>query len=305
MDSLINFGGMSDVANNLIDKLSSAVSWVATRETPNKVAINTYIKEIQESNYDPLTKAALISNAKKTIKEYSNQAQIVQKAIPLLKESNNPKDLDEDWLNEFMDKARLVSDEEFQMLWARILAGEIDRKNSFSIRTLNKVKSMSKNEAETFSRIARLAMGNSKRKYVVEDKQINEKHGLRLDDIIALEECGFMSAQPLSLTTKVYGLESKLFEDNGIYVGMLQSKDGNMIEINSSIYAFTESGKELLNVLVFERDVGYLLDVLKMIKQNYANNTNIVVTAHKVLNRDGANIRCETKDLLVEDVFTI
>lgn len=69
MESLISFDGFSDVANNLINKISSVVWWVATRESCSKIAVDTYIKDIQNSDFDPLTKAALISkekNAKKS-----------------------------------------------------------------------------------------------------------------------------------------------------------------------------------------------------------------------------------------------
>ena len=63
MQSLINIdgNGLKDVLIDLNDKLATAVGWIANKETPEKIAINTYIKEIQEKNYDPVTKAALIS----------------------------------------------------------------------------------------------------------------------------------------------------------------------------------------------------------------------------------------------------
>ena len=66
--NLFNFDGMSEVANNLIDKLASATGWYVSRNTPSKIGLNTYIEEIQKKNYDPLTKAALITNAKKNYK---------------------------------------------------------------------------------------------------------------------------------------------------------------------------------------------------------------------------------------------
>lgn len=65
MDSLVSFEGAADVLNNLINKISDAVGWGGTHSTPQREAVSTYIQEIQNSNYDPLTKAALISNAKK------------------------------------------------------------------------------------------------------------------------------------------------------------------------------------------------------------------------------------------------
>ena len=117
--SLINndFSGISDVANNLINKLSDCVGWCANRETPKKIAISTYIADIQKSNRDPLVKAALISNAKKILKEYCNQYDIINIAINSLKEDSTPESIDEDWISIFMDRARLVSSEEFKLIW--------------------------------------------------------------------------------------------------------------------------------------------------------------------------------------------
>ena len=146
-----------------------------------------------------------------------------------------------------------------------------------------------------------MAIGNSEHKYILEDKAINEKYGIRLDDIIALEECGFMSTQALTLTTTIVGSKAIIFEDNGIYIGMLKSKDGRENKVNRYIYSFTQSGKELLSVVAVNRNDDYLLDALKLLKQQNIKNDNLVISAHKILNRDGETIRYEVKDLLVED----
>lgn len=46
MQSLINIdgNGLKDVLIDLNDKLATAVGWIANKETPEKIAINTYIK---------------------------------------------------------------------------------------------------------------------------------------------------------------------------------------------------------------------------------------------------------------------
>ena len=131
MQSLINIdgNGLKDVLIDLNDKLATAVGWIANKETPEKIAINTYIKEIQEKNYDPVTKAALISNAKKIIKGYYNQSNIVEIARSSLQNNADPQKLEDDWLARFMDKAQLVSSEEFQWIWGKILAREVYRRH--------------------------------------------------------------------------------------------------------------------------------------------------------------------------------
>lgn len=80
MESLISFDGASDVMNNLINKLSDGIGWIATHDTPMRIAVDTYIQDIQNSNFDPVTKAVLISNARKTIKEHRNKCSITNVA---------------------------------------------------------------------------------------------------------------------------------------------------------------------------------------------------------------------------------
>ena len=117
MAELINLDALGEIVVNLTNKLADGIGWIANKETPKKLAENTYIQEIQKSDYDPITKAALISNAKKIIKEYCNQKSIVEMAIQSLQKEAEPEKIDEDWLEQFMDKARLVSSQEFQVIW--------------------------------------------------------------------------------------------------------------------------------------------------------------------------------------------
>ena len=98
MDELINFDALGDIVVNLTNKLAECVGWIVNRETPKKLAVSTYIKDIQESNYDPVTKAALISNAKKIIKEYCNQNDIVKNAIQSLQKQAEPEKVEDDWI---------------------------------------------------------------------------------------------------------------------------------------------------------------------------------------------------------------
>ena len=48
MNDLVKTAANEKVLNNLIDKLAAGVSWFATRETPNKIAVETYIDEIKK-----------------------------------------------------------------------------------------------------------------------------------------------------------------------------------------------------------------------------------------------------------------
>ena len=158
MNDLVKTAANEKVLNNLIDKLAAGVSWFATRETPNKIAVETYIDEIKKRDLDPISKAALISNARKIIKEYCNQNDIVNIAIQSLRNTAKPEDVENDWLSRFMDKARLVSSKEFQLIWGKILARECNEPGSIPMALMYTLEKMDREDAESFTALCRIAV---------------------------------------------------------------------------------------------------------------------------------------------------
>ena len=80
MESLVSMEGKANVITAILNKISDATGWVVNHSTPQQVAIDTCISEIQSQNYGPITKSVLISNEKRIVIECSNQALIVQNA---------------------------------------------------------------------------------------------------------------------------------------------------------------------------------------------------------------------------------
>jgi Protein of unknown function (DUF2806) len=60
--------------------------------------------------------------------------------------------VDEDWFAFFVNGCEDVSNEQMQSVWGRILAGEVSKPGSFSLRTLAAVRTMSQLDAEVFTR---------------------------------------------------------------------------------------------------------------------------------------------------------
>lgn len=145
---------LASVANNLINKASDTVGWVANHSTPDRQALDTYIKDIQERDISPLVKAALISDAKRTIKEYKNQQDILQLAQFHLLPTANPNGVSDDWIAQLFDKARLVSDAQFQVIWGKILAEECNTPGSIPKALLHILGQMDKQHAEDFAKVS-------------------------------------------------------------------------------------------------------------------------------------------------------
>jgi hypothetical protein len=154
-NSLIKLDELTKPATVLIEKISDAVGGifktyqivrVAKAEAEaEQVRANSKIQvtEIQQR----AMRRFLIEEGKKQ----SNIEDITQKALPLLSEESKPQDLDDDWITNFFDKCRIVSDPEMQQLWANILAREANGPVGFSRRTVSLLSDLEKKDAEQFA----------------------------------------------------------------------------------------------------------------------------------------------------------
>lgn len=156
--------------------------------------------------------------------------------------------IDEDWHNRFYRYAEDASSEELREVWGRILAGEIRQPGSFSPSTLRCVSEVTREDAERFNKLGRLAvMGEFVPKL---DGKISKKGDLEftLFDLVSLEEAGLIYAANGSLTHSIRISDDgkvKHVVDNIAYVfeGVPSSK------ITYDIVKLTSAGQQLLNII--------------------------------------------------------
>lgn len=103
--------------------------------------------------------------AKRIVREQVNIEKISKVAIAELQSdkdylngSSEGAELSDDWLNNFEREAREKSTDEMQLLFARILAGEIKKPASFSIHTVRLIGQLDSKVAELFVRFCSLAV---------------------------------------------------------------------------------------------------------------------------------------------------
>jgi hypothetical protein len=72
--------------------------------------------------------------------------------------SNVNAEIDEDWLNVFESEAAEKSSEHMQMLFGKILAGEVRRPKSFSIKSLRLISQLDTQTAQLFRRLCSVAI---------------------------------------------------------------------------------------------------------------------------------------------------
>lgn len=202
--SLVNIGELSKPATVLIEKISDAVGGIAKpwqiRRVAKAEAEADKIKAIAHIEIDELQKRALQRFVAEEAKKQSNIEEITAKALPQVKDDAQPENIEDDWITNFFDKCRLISNAEMQTLWSKVLAGEANSPGTYSKRTVNFLGSLDKSDAYLFQLLCGFgwSIGNVVPLIYDVDAEIYAKHGINFGSLKHLDEIGLLSFDNLS-----------------------------------------------------------------------------------------------------------
>lgn len=266
--SNVDLQPVAEVTNNLIDKLSSSIGFVfiPRGKILHKIeSEKVFLEEVSKrEDIDILTKAAIISNTRKIIKEYINQNDIVQIAIDNLKKNAKPNEIDDNWLTEVMDKCKNVCDEKIKIIWGKILAEECNERDSIPKKIFNIMPYIDYEEAQLFEKVCKFSILKKTTNDIVPfivfynsgfDNFWTE-YNFTFDEFRKLEEIGLIVYRESGIYLDKKGKEifiigEKEFEvesvwENKIYVGnVIYTKVGaiiaRLIKENNEIDGFSDA----------------------------------------------------------------
>jgi hypothetical protein len=193
-------------------------------------------------------------------RKQSNIEDITVRALPLLNPDSSPQNVRVDWITNFFDKSRIVSEGSMQQLWARILAGEANNPGGFSRRTVNLLSDLEKSDAELFTLVCRFGWTLQELFYplVFEFKhEIFKRNGIIFYNLTQLDSLGLinfdsrglfqLADQPRSLSLNYFGTSVQL--DFG-------KDDGNQLFLGAVV--LTQAGRELAGVCDLRPVDGFL-----------------------------------------------
>lgn len=156
-NSLINIGELSKPATVLIEKISDAIGglfkpWQIRRVAQAKAEAEK-IGAVSQIEINELQQRALYRFLAEEAKKQANMESITHKALPALQEDARPSEVEDDWLTNFFEKCRLISDQDMQSLWARVLSGEANKPGTFSKRTVDFISTLDKSDATLFTNL--------------------------------------------------------------------------------------------------------------------------------------------------------
>ncbi|WP_308764314.1 DUF2806 domain-containing protein [uncultured Bacteroides sp.] len=215
-----------------------------------------------------------------THKKLDNILQVSQKVFNEFTEQEevSSEKVDQDWATRFFNIVEDISDEEMQNLWAKILAGEIKQPKSFSLRTLEVLRNISKEEAEAFIRNA---------PYCLDNCLCAENNFIKITDYLLLVDAGLIAPhEDLVVNITIDKEEEKLFVLKlGNRVLCLSGDRDKIEQKRIKIYSLTKAGSELLRLSIVEPSqecVDYFIDIFR-------NNGATRITEHKVTAIKGNN----------------
>ena len=241
----------------LLNKLSDAIGWYAAPHQIIRMASAEARAELirarardESANVEltELFQRAEFRSALEQAIEQANLEGIILKALPHLRESANPQDMDNDWIKNHLEKSRHVSDDEMQEWWAKILAGEANKPGSYSKRAVNILGDLEQPEAQAFNSLCNFV-------WHFESSPIpliyDTSHSTYTDSGVNSLTCTYLAE--LGLINYTPPLESHIKVDDGLTVSYcgrrVELKETtNMHGLNISGTQFTIAGMQLFSL---------------------------------------------------------
>ena len=252
-NSLINLGNLSKPADTLIKKVSDAVGGLfapyQVKRMAKAEAEAAMIKAQSKTEITDLHRRALHRWIEEEAQRQKNMEDITAKALPQLDEKATPDSVENDWLVNFFDKSRIVSDNEMQELWSRVLAGEANTPGTYSKRTVNFLSDLDKTDAESFAKLCGFGWMIGGVVPLVFDfrAEIYNKYGINFNSLSHLESIGLIQFNGVGGVVR-RNLPKKfavLYYGNPLTLEM-PNDAGNQLEIGKVL--LTKIGQELVPI---------------------------------------------------------
>jgi hypothetical protein len=251
--SVVNLGPLSKPADTLIKKVSSAVGglfepWQIERVAKAQAKADL-IKAQSEIQVTDLHRRAMHRFVEEEAHRQLNMERITEKALPQLEEKSDPSQMEDDWVTNFFDKSRIVSDNEMQDIWAKVLAGEANAPGTYSKRTVNFLGDLDKSDAELFQNLCSFGwiVGAFTPLIFDSEAEIYNKKGVNFTSLTHLDSIGLIQFQHISGFRRT-GLPKKFAV---LYCGKplileMQEEEKNSLSIGKIL--LTKLGQELVSV---------------------------------------------------------
>ena len=249
---------------------------------------------LNNTDWDDFVRRTQGRMAFQELQKQNNIECVVANAYNILEKEQtcSEEPVEQGWINRFFDSVATVSDEDLQQLWGKVLAGEIKQPKSYSLRTLETLKNLSKHEAELFEKVATLATRMHGNLFLTCETEILRRYEISYDAILCLDECGLINSDGMVSYNPKISINDSVAIFSKSKLLLLKGTSERPTKISIGIFGLTQAGKELYSILECDSNESYLCDFAEEIEKN--NKGNVSITLHQIHTYDGENIRYNT-----------
>ena len=252
---------------------------------------NAKIDAIEQMKADQLGKvtSSLIESGDMSYTELykcKNCYKIAKLADDMMKDSESKNDFtrnyDPDWFIRFFDAVGLVSNEDMQRLWAKILKCEIEGPGKYSLRTLETVHNLTSKEASLFTEMTQYFLNEQNGIiFLMETLNnysdvFNNAFGIKLESIMLLQDCGLLGNLLKDVRIDFQQEPWGIWNDQNIL--KIRIKDTDIIHYGYKYdaYPLTSVGTQLFPLVRRPSNNDYLIGIQTEIEHRFRNiETNL------------------------------
>ena len=262
-------GGWFGWNANAVERMAEAEAYATVRkvDAENAAALARLQGEDQVAQYLLAREARRMNNVQ----------QVVEKTQSMFAEgeqvSNEP--VNPDWVNRFISIVEDISDDEMQKLWARILAGEIKQPKSYSLRTLELLRNITKDDAENIVRLAKFAISD--------DRLCSEEDfAMKLNDQILMDDIGMICGEECVRTYHISERQpySIVIDKNTIITMYVNAN----IDVKIKYYKMSKAGREILKLIPFDKRDDFVANLANHLKKQGVER----ITKNNIISWDGS-----------------
>lgn len=214
--------------------------------------------------------AAAALNVADTVRREANVTRALLHAEEALENDQQEppeKKVDDDWIYRWRNNASEVTTEELQDLWGRLLAGEVKAPGTYSLRTLEFLRNLTKHEAEAISRLSPFVVTGA---IYREAQEILEAGGVDFGFLLYMQQLGVISGvEALGLSVKLksntQGTFSATLKSNSKVLIATSDDPSKILELPA--YQVTAVGQQVLTLGHFQPHVEYLKAIGAKLKE--------------------------------------
>jgi hypothetical protein len=269
----------AEVASKLVKDNSNIFQTLFPAIESKRLSLEMYRTSIINSNLSDEEKALALSTSHIDLNHKINQYKIAKLAVENAKEGTNfslNSGIDISFIDKYMDQAKFVYDEEIQILWAKVLAGEFEKPNSTPFSVVRILSEITKRQAEAFSYICSLCVNIVIETsstffplihpaffifYNTENRFFNNSY-LNIQTINDLDTIGLIKFNQMGFLSEY----KKIFTGSGIHINYgnvtktISDYEDNKFPVGDII--LTSSGKALMKAITARFIDGWLDQVI-------------------------------------------